>query len=418
MPAQKNIDSNPCALESYDYVLPSRLIASYPANPRESARLLIYNRTNEQITHTSFENLLDFIPRDTTIVLNDTRVIKARIYGKRVLTTHKNSDKNIGGKREILFHRFITKQEILQEYFIKANTKSKQDFDIESSLDSISDISVDSSGLEGQKFYALCQTKGKLKNGDKIILKQGYEAHIIATLANSAISNAFTNGYKIIVFTKDCKALLQAQVIEMLESIGEIPLPPYIKRKISAIDEIQYQTLIASKSGSIAAPTASLHFSQAMLKELKSRFKPATVTLHIGAGTFAPVVASDIRNHTMHKEMLNISPNAIKSIQNANKILCVGSSSMRSVECLAQALKNNPSMSLDKGFETQCDIFLHPQNPPIKTDFLLTNFHLPKSTLIMLVASMVGCEKWRKIYKEAIEKQYRFYSYGDAMLVL
>ena len=423
------------ALQSYEYDLPSELIASYPASPRESARLLIYERASKKITHSSFKNLLEFIPPRTTIILNDTRVLKARIYGTRLgknstqnlpSTNNKTQDKSqnqsSGGKREILFHRFINKDEVLQEI--------SQDKNL---VEILSQSKMD--------FYALCQTKGKLKNGDIIALEKGYEARIISTLPS---------GYKIISFFYQQKQCAQYEVIKMLETIGHIPLPPYIKREDNALDESQYQTVFATQNGSIAAPTASLHFSKSMLKELCLRFPTATLTLHIGAGTFAPVVSEDIRLHKMHKEWLSIPPKTQEAIKNASKILCVGSSSMRSVECYARALTelkttqkevgqksmqneqksqhlssdfendftSEVALDLASDFQMQCDIFLHPQNPPIKTDFLLTNFHLPKSTLIMLVASMVGLDEWRKIYNEAIEQKYRFYSYGDAMLIL
>lgn len=432
------------ALQSYEYDLPSELIASYPASPRESARLLIYERASKKITHSSFKNLFKFIPPSTTIILNDTRVLKARIYGTRLgkipaqnplskndkvkeKTQDKSQNQSSGGKREILFHRFISKDEVLQEV--------SQDKNL---AEILSQPQVD--------FYALCQTKGKLKNGDIIALKKGYEARVLATLPN---------GYKVIAFFYQQKQCVQYEVIKMLETIGHIPLPPYIKREDSPLDESQYQTVFATQNGSIAAPTASLHFSKSMLKELCLRFSTATLTLHIGAGTFAPVVSEDIRLHKMHKEWLSIPPKTQEAIKNASKILCVGSSSMRSVECYARALTNalnitqkevaqksaqneqksqhlssdftndfagevasDFTLDFTSDFQMQCDIFLHPQNPPIKTDFLLTNFHLPKSTLIMLVASMVGLDEWRKIYNEAIAQKYRFYSYGDAMLIL
>lgn len=419
------------ALQSYEYDLPSELIASYPASPRESARLLVYERASKKITHSSFKNLFKFIPPSTTIILNDTRVLKARIYGTRLgkipaqkplskndkannKAQDKSQNQSSGGKREILFHRFISKDEVLQEV--------SQDKNL---AEILSQSQVD--------FCALCQTKGKLKNGDIIALEKGYEARVLATLPS---------GYKVIAFFYQQKQCTQYEIIKMLETIGHIPLPPYIKREDSSLDESQYQTVFATQNGSIAAPTASLHFSKSMLKELCSRFSTATLTLHIGAGTFAPVVSEDIRLHKMHKEWLSIPPKTQEAIKNASKILCVGSSSMRSVECYARALtklkttQKSQHLSNDftndfasevasdftldfaSDFQMQCDIFLHPQNPPIKTDFLLTNFHLPKSTLIMLVASMVGLDEWRKIYNEAIEQKYRFYSYGDAMLIL
>lgn len=420
-----------CALQSYEYDLPSELIASYPASPRESARLLIYERANKKITHSSFKNLFEFIPPSTTIILNDTRVLKARIYGARLgrnsiqnplyknnkakeETQDKSQNQSSGGKREILFHRFISKDEVLQEV---SQDKNLAEIFSQSQVD----------------FYALCQTKGKLKNGDIIALEKGYEARVLATLSN---------GHKVIAFFYQQKQCAQYEVIKMLENIGHIPLPPYIKREDSSLDENQYQTVFAIQNGSIAAPTASLHFSKSMFKELCLRFPTATLTLHIGAGTFSPVVSEDIRLHKMHKEWLSISPKTQEAIKNASKILCVGSSSMRSVECYARALtklkttQKSQHLSSDfvndfasevasdftldfaSDFQMQCDIFLHPQNPPIKTDFLLTNFHLPKSTLIMLVASMVGLDEWRKIYNEAIAQKYRFYSYGDVMLIL
>lgn len=419
------------ALQSYEYDLPSELIASYPASPRESARLLIYERASKKITHSSFKNLFKFIPPNTTIILNDTRVLKARIYGTRLgkipaqnplskndKANNKSQNQSSGGKREILFHRFISKDEVLQEI--------SQDKNL---AEILSQSKVD--------FCSLCQTKGKLKNGDIIALEKGYEARVLATLPS---------GYKVIVFFYQQNQCAQYEVIKMLETIGHIPLPPYIKREDSSLDESEYQTVFATQNGSIAAPTASLHFSKSMLKELYLRFSTATLTLHIGAGTFAPVVSEDIRLHNMHKEWLSIPPKTQEAIKNASKILCVGSSSMRSVECYARALTkqkttqkevaqksaqneqksqhlssdftNDFASEVASDFQTQCDIFLHPQNPPIKTDFLLTNFHLPKSTLIMLVASMVGLDEWRKIYNEAIAQKYRFYSYGDAMLIL
>lgn len=432
------------ALQSYEYDLPSELIASYPASPRESARLLVYERASKKITHSSFKNLFKFIPPSTTIILNDTRVLKARIYGTRLgkipaqnplskndkannKTQDKSQNQSSGGKREILFHRFISKDEVLQEV---SQDKNLAEIFSQSKVD----------------FCALCQTKGKLKNGDIIALEKGYEARVLATLPS---------GYKVIAFFYQQKQCAQYEIIKMLETIGHIPLPLYIKREDSPLDESQYQTVFATQNGSIAAPTASLHFSKSMLKELCLRFSTATLTLHIGAGTFAPVVSEDIRLHKMHKEWLSIPPKTQEAIKNASKILCVGSSSMRSVECYARALTNalnitqkevaqksaqneqksqhsssdftndfagevasDFALDFTSDFQMQCDIFLHPQNPPIKTDFLLTNFHLPKSTLIMLVASMVGLDEWRKIYKEAIAQKYRFYSYGDAMLIL
>ncbi|STQ84539.1 tRNA preQ1(34) S-adenosylmethionine ribosyltransferase-isomerase QueA [Helicobacter fennelliae] len=354
-------DVSDFALANYDYTLPSHCIASYPANPKESAKLLIYNRLDKSIIHSDFYHLFDFIPKDSTIILNDTRVIKARIYGT----------KQSGGKSEILFHYFLD----------LANT-----------------------AMSATHTIAICQVRNSAPNGTIISLSNGYVAKVIDT---------FRQSYKQIIFYHHDVPMHQAQVFEMLESIGQIPLPPYIKRHVEAQDSAQYQSVFAKHNGSIAAPTASLHFSKSMLASLKAHFTLSYVTLHIGAGTFFGVESSDIRNHHIHSESLFISKQNANLIYNAKKILCIGTTAMRSVECLARA-NHNPSQD----FSAQCNLFLHPGNKPIKTDYLLTNFHLPKSTLIMLVASMIGIKECQRVYQEALKNSYRFFSYGDGMLIL
>ncbi len=370
---------NPFDLQSYDYALPKELIATTPASPRESAKLLIYNRKTKEIIHSDFYHFLDFIPKDSIIVLNDTKVIKARVYG------HKSS----GGKSEILFHRF--------------NGKT-----------------------------CICQVKNKAKLGTIITLDQGYSAQITGILEQS---------YKEVVFFKDNCALAESEVLEMFNLIGHIPLPPYIKREDCDLDVINYQSVFAKNLGSVAAPTASLHFSKESFENLKSNFQICYVTLHIGAGTFFNVESSDIREHKMHSEFVHISRQNLEILQNAKKenkkILCIGTTALRSVEFIARsknlACENSKDLvdssvqnfnALDSAdskmgdFSAQCDLFLYPSNPPIYADFLLTNFHFPKSSLIMLIASMTGLEECHRIYQEAIAKSYRFYSYGDGMLIL
>lgn len=206
----------------------------------------------------------------------------------------------------------------------------------------------------------------------------------------------------------------QAAALTMLEEIGHIPLPPYIKRQATSDDTSDYQSLFATQAGAIAAPTASLHLSASMLESLQERI--AYLTLHIGAGTFASVEAKDIREHIMHTEALHITAKSLEKLLNAPSRLCVGTSTLRSVEYAARLYAHHPKPYTD--LHAQCDIFLHPGNKPCYVEYLLTNFHLPKSTLTMLVASIVGYEQWREIYEQAIVREYRFYSYGDAMLIL
>ncbi|PAF48722.1 tRNA preQ1(34) S-adenosylmethionine ribosyltransferase-isomerase QueA [Helicobacter sp. 12S02232-10] len=344
---------NDFVLQSYDYALPKELIATYPASPKESAKLLVYDRKRDKVTHSDFYHIFDFIPKEALIVLNDTKVIKARIYG------HKES----GGGIEILFHC--------------------QSFE--------------------NRF--LVQIKGRIKEGSKIILEEGYEC---------IVEEMFDEGYRGVAFFREGKRLDLGQTLDMLEKFGHVPIPPYIKRTDEELDLVEYQSVFAKNYGSIAAPTASLHFSLSSMERLKKDFSYCFLTLHIGAGTFAGVEAADIREHKIHTESLLIPVQAMEKIDQANEILCVGTTALRSIEYYKR-LKN---VDRKNDLHTECDIFLHPGNPVLYANHLLTNFHLPKSSLIMLVASMTGLKKCRELYEIAIKKSYRFYSYGDGMLIL
>ncbi|PAF48139.1 tRNA preQ1(34) S-adenosylmethionine ribosyltransferase-isomerase QueA [Helicobacter sp. 12S02634-8] len=340
-------------LQSYDYALPKALIASYPASPKESAKLLVYDRTKDSLIHSDFYHIFDFIPPKALIVLNDTKVIKARIHSK----------KESGGSVEILFHHQI------------------------------------SDGLY------LVQMKGKVQAGMVLSLKNGYMCQIKALQEG---------GYRHVIFLKDNRALGLSEVLEMLERYGQMPIPPYIKRPSSELDSSEYQSVFAKNYGAIAAPTASLHFSTTGLERLKKEFQHCFLTLHVGAGTFAGVEVADIREHQIHTETLCIPTQTMQALDGAREILCVGTTALRSVEYY----KRLPPRTKQEDLFALCDIFLHLGNPVLHTQHLLTNFHLPKSTLIMLVASMVGLEKCKELYGIAIKNSYRFYSYGDGMLIL
>ena len=345
MKINKNLD--PLKTSSYDYSLPKELIATHPVYPADSARLLVYNRAKDKITHATFKNLLDFIPEDSSIFLNDTKVIKARIFGT----------KESGGKIELLFNKPL----FMDRYLV--------------------------------------MIRGKVKVGTKLFFDLGLHAEVL---------ELNEDGSRVVNFYKENKKLNFLSLVEILNSIGHLPLPPYMNRDDEEKDNQDYQTLFAKNYGAVAAPTASLHFTEELLTKLNKNFSVNYLTLHVGAGTFKPVDVDEILSHPMHSEYFEIGSLAKKELDNNKKILAVGTTVTRTIEYYARTNK----------IQGECDLFLNPLNRPIKVDYLLTNFHLPKSTLIMLIASFVGLQKTLEIYNEAIKEKYRFYSYGDGMLIL
>ncbi len=230
---------------------------------------------------------------------------------------------------------------------------------------------------------------------------QGLEAKVVELVEH--------DGSRVVSFSKDNQIILFEELVNTLNSIGHIPLPVYINRDDEKSDEKDYQTLFAKNYGAVAAPTASLHFTPELLKELDNKFDINYLTLHVGAGTFKPVDVEDIAKHNMHSEYFNISSTTKDALDDTKTIkMAVGTTATRTLEYFART-------NLQSG---ECDLFLNPNNKPQLVDILLTNFHLPKSTLIMLVASFVGLEKTLELYDEAIKNDYRFYSYGDAMLII
>ena len=336
------MESKDILVTSYDYQLPEELIAKYPAIPRDSAKLLIYDRKKDKIIHTVFSEILDFIG-DKYFIFNNTKVIKARIFGK----------KESGGKVELLLNRPFN-----NDYLV--------------------------------------YIKGKVKKGTKLFFDKNLEVEVIELL---------NDGSRIVEFKLNDKKLEFLELVKILEEIGHIPLPPYIKRSDEKLDENEYQTIFAKKEGAVAAPTASLHFTDELLNNIKNK---TYLTLHVGAGTFKPVDVEDIRKHKMHSEFFEIPDKTAEILDSNKEIIAVGTTVTRTVEYYARTKK----------LTGECDLFLNPLNTPIRVNHLLTNFHLPKSTLIMLVASFIGRNKTLELYKEAIDKNYRFYSYGDAMLII
>jgi len=338
---------DPLKTSSYDYKLPNELIATYPVTPADSAKLLVYNRKTDTITHTTFKNLLGFIPKNTQIFFNDTKVIKARIFGS----------KPTGGKIELLFNKPLPDNQYL------------------------------------------VYMRGRVQVDLELSFEKDLKAKVIALQED---------GTRIVKFYQNKKELDFLELVEILNTIGHLPLPPYLKRGDEESDNTTYQTLFAKNYGAVAAPTASLHFTEELLNSLKEHYNTNYLTLHVGAGTFKPVESEKITDHPMHSEYFEI-PDLTKTLLDGKKdILAVGTTVTRTIEYYIRT----------KETIGEANLFLHPNNPPQRVNYLLTNFHLPKSTLIMLIASFIGIEKTLALYHEAIKKQYRFFSYGDGMLIL
>lgn len=338
---------NPLKTASYDYNLPKEFIAEYPITPRSSAKMLVYDRKTGGITHSTVSKIKEFLPEKTVFIINNTKVIKARVFGK----------KHSGGKIECIVIKPIGKT----------------------------------------VFLALI--RGKVRVGDIVNFDDGLSLRI------EKLNN---DGTREVIFLENQTELDFSALLFKLDKIGHIPLPPYIHREDNESDGINYQSSFAKHPGSVAAPTASLHFDKKLLDELKKYFAFYHLTLHVGLGTFKSVEVEDIEAHEMHSEYFQIPDESAKILDSSSKVLCIGTTATRTVEYYARTKKT----------DGECDIFINVQNPPQRADMILTNFHLPKSTLIMLVAGFLGLEKTLQIYEIAKQNGYRFYSYGDAMLII
>lgn len=337
-------------LDNYNFELPESLIAQRPSHIRSACRLLIYKQANNEIIHTTFDKITNYLPKNSTIVFNRSKVIPCRLFGK----------KETGGKCELVVLSLVEKE----------------------------------FGYE-----CLIRTSGKKKVGDRFTFDQGLQAYI----------SDIDQGTFFVRFNQD-------NIENILLEIGLMPIPPYIRDGVADDqDRIDYQTVYAHESGSVAAPTAGLHFDQELLGNLQELgHELSYVSLHVGLGTFAPVKENDLRNHQMHTEAYCIDAENLNKISHANYVVAVGTTSLRALE----SSYNDNKWTIEPGVLKDTDIFLYPGREVHSIDALVTNFHLPKSTLLMLVASLIGREKTLELYKIAVEMQYRFYSYGDAMLIL
>lgn len=340
-------------LSSYDFDLPDELIADRPVGDRHSSKLLVFNEETGEITHSSYREISKFLPRESTLVFNRSKVFPCRLIGKKAS----------GGEAEVFILSLLH-----------------------------------SNGL----YPAMVRASGKRKVGD-IFFFDKLEAKIEAINGNGTFNIKFNFSHE--------------ELINFLESYGKIPIPPYIRDGESdEEDKKTYQTVYAKETGSVAAPTAGLHFSEELLADLKQQGHTlSTVTLHVGAGTFAPVKAENILDHKMHEEFYSIDEENLKLIQKAKFRIAVGTTSLRTLE--SSWANGNVQFDLATGLKGT-NIFLHPGKPVHSIDALITNFHLPKSSLIMLVSSLIGREKVLELYDIAIKNKYRFFSYGDGMLIL
>jgi S-adenosylmethionine:tRNA ribosyltransferase-isomerase len=384
-------------IEEFDYNLPKSLIAQYPSPRRGESRLMVLGRTRSAIEHRNFGELPDYLRSGDLLVMNNTRVLPARLIG----------NKETGGKVEILLVpswngtnpvrnssgalnpalRGGTPYGAEPGIILKSNPAEEQG-------------GIISNGAKGE-WEVLIRNSEKVKGGTRI--QFGQEAYGELKEVNAGRGKiAFPEG---------------RQIEDVLRNFGHIPLPPYIKREDEPLDRDRYQTIIAEKDGSIAAPTAGLHFTESMIQTLKEKgVGVALITLHIGPGTFTPVKAEEVEKHPMEKEWVEITEEVAVEINQAKerggRVIAVGTTTTRALESFSE---RGGRMKPGRG---HASLFIHPPYPFRVIDGLVTNFHLPKSTLIMLVSAFAGRDFILNAYQEAVKKEYHFYSYGDAMLIL
>lgn len=338
-------------IHDFDYNLPEELIAQTPLKERTASRLLVVHKNDGSLEHRHFSDITEYLRSGDCLVLNNTRVIPARLLGHREHT---------GGAVELLLLR----------------------------------------RREGDVWETLVRPGKKCREGDRVVFGDGKLVAEIVTVQ--------ADGNRLVRF------FYQGIFNEVLAELGEMPLPPYIKEKLQ--DPERYQTVYSKVEGSAAAPTAGLHFDNTMLETLQNRgVRLAYVTLHVGLGTFRPVKAETVEEHVMHSEAYSVNEETEALLnqtrQNGGRIICVGTTATRVVETLAD---ENGVMHAGSG---ETDIFIYPGYRFKMTDALITNFHLPKSTLVMLVSALAGRELILKAYEEAVQECYRFFSFGDAMFI-
>ena len=339
-------------VSDFNYDLPKELIAQHPYDKRDEARLMVLDKANKTINHRIFKNVIDYLNEGDCLVINNTKVIPARLYGK----------KETGAHVEFLLLKRI----------------------------------------EGDTWEAIVRPGSKLKQGAKVFFGDG--------ILEATVLEVLENGNRKVEFKYD------GIFNEILDKVGMMPLPPYIT-EASKEDNEKYQTVYAKYDGSAAAPTAGLHFTEELLDKIRAKgVSVANVTLHVGIGTFRPVKVENVEEHKMHSEHFYIKEEKKKKIniakQSGHKVIACGTTSCRVLESIAD------ENGLVKAVEGDTDIFIYPGYKFKCVDCLITNFHLPESTLIMLVSTLAGKDFIMQAYDEAVKQRYKFFSFGDAMLIL
>lgn len=339
-------------VEEYDFHLPEELIAQTPLSDRSSSRLLLVNKEDGELDHRHFSDIIDYFQSGDTLVLNDTRVIPARLFGIK---------EDTGAKAEVLLLK----------------------------------------NLGGDRWEALVKPGKKLKTGAVIIFSEELRA---------VVEDEADMGGRTLRFIY--KGIFQ----EILDKLGTMPLPPYIKETLD--DRERYQTVYARHEGSAAAPTAGLHFTKELLKQIEAKgVNIAYITLHVGLGTFRPMSVEKVEEHVMHAEYYVLSQETADIInttkEKGGRIIAVGTTSCRTLETVGRQCEGGPLVECS-GWT---DIFIYPGYKFSVVNALITNFHLPKSTLVMLVSALAGREHILAAYEEAIKQKYRFFSFGDAMFI-
>lgn len=332
-------------VEDFDYQLPEELIARYPIQPRHNARLMVLNRKDESIKHDIFWNLPLYLKRGDLLVFNNSKVLPARLYGR----------KPTGGRVEVLLTDFLSKEE----------------------------------------WYALIGGKG-IREGLRIEIAQDFWVEVL--------EHVEAGKFRV--------RLLSSEPLKAIDKYGKIPIPPYLKREEEPVDRVYYQTVFAQVEGSVASPTASLHFSEELLRRIEEYgIKKAFITLHVSYGTFKPVKVQEVELHKVDPEYVKVPEETIKLIEETKKaggrVVAVGTTVVRALETAGF-----------RPFEGWTELYIYPNYTFKVVDALITNFHLPKSSLLFLVCAFGGKDYIMRAYAEAVKERYRFYSYGDGMLIL
>lgn len=340
-------------VDLFDFHLPEELIAQVPLQNRTDSRLMVVNKETGELKHDIFKNISEYLREGDCLVLNDTKVLPARLFGVK---------KDTGAKIEVL----LLKQ------------------------------------LEGDKWETLVKPAKRVKEGTELDFGDG--------LLTAVCTGTSEHGGRVLEFS------YEGIFYELLDRLGEMPLPPYIKEQLD--DRDRYQTVYAREPGSAAAPTAGLHFTEELLNEVREKGVHVTfITLHVGLGTFRPVSVDDVLEHDMHAEFYMITEGTARLLnqvrRNGGRIITVGTTSTRTLETIAS--ENNGTFIESSGWT---NIFIYPGYQFKAIDGMITNFHLPKSTLIMLVSALAGRENILHAYNTAVNERYRFFSFGDAMLII